>query len=179
MGGGGGGSDKIGLEGKGSGLSWYFLRLFFPSPFGVPFWPRAKGFCAIRPPDFMAYFGGIFFANMGSYAIKVGVRAPYSLWKSLYFRDFYPIRPPDFMAYFGGIFFANMGVGFVKLFSTSLRKEEALGWVTSKAYASWGPVYHLSQNYYITARYFWTINSWCRNVKITLQKLFWNSFWAL
>ena len=31
--------------------------------------------------------------------------------------------------------------------------------------------YHLSQNYYITARYFWTINVGCRDVKITSQKL--------
>ena len=38
--------------------------------------------------------------------------------------------------------------------------------------------YHLSQNYYITARYFWTINFGRRNVKITSQKLFWNYFWA-
>ena len=39
-------------------------------------------------------------------------------------------------------------------------------------------VYHLSQNYYITARYFWTINFGRRNVKITSQKLFLNYFWA-
>ena len=39
--------------------------------------------------------------------------------------------------------------------------------------------YHLSPNYYITARYFCTINFGRRNVKITSQKLFWNYFWAL
>ena len=41
------------------------------------------------------------------------------------------------------------------------------------------PLYHLSQNYYITARNFWTINFGRRNVKITSQKLFWDYFWAL
>ena len=38
--------------------------------------------------------------------------------------------------------------------------------------------YHLSQNYYITARYSWTINFGRRNVKITSQKLSWNYFWV-
>ena len=37
-------------------------------------------------------------------------------------------------------------------------------------------VYHLSQHYYITARYFWTINFGRRNVKITSQNVFWNYF---
>ena len=39
-------------------------------------------------------------------------------------------------------------------------------------------VYHLSQNYYITAPYFWTINFGHRNVIITSQKSSWNYFWA-
>ena len=38
--------------------------------------------------------------------------------------------------------------------------------------------YHLSQNYYITAPYFWTINFGRRNVIITSQKLSLNFFWA-
>ena len=44
----------------------------------------------------------------------------------------------------------------------------------------WGvPKYQLSQNYYITASYFWTINLGRRNVIITSQKSSWNYFWAL
>ena len=39
-------------------------------------------------------------------------------------------------------------------------------------------IYHLSQNYYITAPYFGTINFGRRNVKITSQKWSWNYFWA-
>ena len=35
-GGGGGASDKMGLEGKGTDLSWHFLTFFFPSPFWRP-----------------------------------------------------------------------------------------------------------------------------------------------
>ena len=38
--------------------------------------------------------------------------------------------------------------------------------------------YHLSQNYYITARYFWTINFGRPNVKITSQELSWNYYWG-
>ena len=42
-----------------------------------------------------------------------------------------------------------------------------------------GPNHHLSQNYYITAPYFWTINFGRRNVIITSQKSSWNYFWVL
>ena len=35
--GGGGASDKMGLEGKGTDLSWHFLTFFLPSPFWRPF----------------------------------------------------------------------------------------------------------------------------------------------
>ena len=41
-----------------------------------------------------------------------------------------------------------------------------------------GNTYHLSQNYYITAPYFWTINFGRHNVIITSQKSSWNYFWV-
>ena len=45
MGGAGwGASDDMGLEGKGTGLSWHFLTFFFPSLYGVPFFgERLRG----------------------------------------------------------------------------------------------------------------------------------------
>ena len=39
------------------------------------------------------------------------VRAPHSLWKTLYFEGFLRHTTPHFMAYSGSIFFANMGGG--------------------------------------------------------------------
>ena len=62
--------------------------------------------------------GSIWHKSRGSYAINVGVymvRAPHSLWESLYFRGFLRHTTPHFMAYFGSFFLLIWGVGVVKI----------------------------------------------------------------